>query len=221
MDGGGQVSRGGSQVGQTLGTNNLKLLTDSAFEELKSFSVDGILPDLKDVAPGSLQDVLDTKNSLYYQWLCCLMRVLKPKQIVELGGAMGTSALCMLSQLPEDAKLYSATLEEHGLEFSYIKTNYPQLTKIIGDDSDMSIWPGDLDWSKTDLLFIDAEHTADAVRRELEMYIPLIGEGKLVLMDDIKMEELWPVWLEIDKPKIDLSVLHHSGFERFYHEARA
>lgn len=194
---------------------DLKTVTERAFKELENFRVETILPDLKHCSQGGLNDVLNTQDSLYYQWLACLMRTYKPKQIVELGGAMGVAALTMLSQLPEDAKLYSITLEEHGLEFSFIKTEYPQLTKIVGDDSDLSVWPKDLDWSKTDLLFIDAEHTAKAVLREMEQYLPLIGKGKLVLMDDIKMDELWPVWLGIQNEKLDLSILHHTGFGGF------
>lgn len=191
---------------------DLKQIVRDTFKELETFKVETILPDLKHCAEGSIRDVLNTQDSLYYQWLCCLMRTYKPKQIVEHGGAMGCSALCMLSQLPADAKLYSITLEEHGLEFSYIKTTYPQLIKIVGDDKDMNVWPKDLDWSKTDLLFIDAEHTAEALKRELETYLPLIGKGKLVLLDDIHMDELFDVWLEIKQEKMDLSILHHSGF---------
>lgn len=194
---------------------SLKELNDKVFKELETYDVELLKPYLKNVAQGSYNDVMDTKNSLYYQWLACLIKVLEPKQVVELGGAMGTSALCMLSQLANNSKLYSITLAEHGLEFSYIKEHYPQLTKIIGDDSDMGVWPKDLDWSKTDLLFIDAEHTEEAVRREMKEYLPLIGEGKVVIMDDIKMDGLFEAWVDIKTEKLDLSVLHHSGFGMF------
>ena len=191
---------------------NAQELVGKVFEELKAFKVESILPDLKDCSQGGLNDVLNTQDSLYYQWLACLVRVLKPKQIVELGGAMGVSSLVMLSQMSAKSKIYSITLEEHGLEFSFIKTYYPQLTKVVGDDKDMSVWPKDLDFSKTDLLFVDAEHTGEALRREITTYFPLIGSGKVVLFDDIHMSELWPIWLGLQKEKLDLSVLHHSGF---------
>lgn len=191
---------------------DLKQIVKQTFKELETFKVETILPDLKNCSQGGLSDVFNTQDSLYYQWITCLMRTYKPKQIVELGGAMGVSALCMLSQLPEDAKLYSATLEEHGLEFSFIKTSYPQLIKVLGSDDNLNIWPRDLDFSKTDLLFIDAEHTSAAVKKELEIYLPRIGEGKLVLMDDIHMPELYPIWLELKHDKLDMSILHHSGF---------
>lgn len=194
----------------------LKELSDLAFEELKTFDVRGILPDLKDVSEGSVNDVMDVPGTLYYMWLACLMRVMKPAQVVELGGAMGTSALVMLSQLPEESKLYSITLEEHGLEFSFIKTHYRNLTKIIGNDLDLSLWPEDMDWSKTDLVFIDSLHTGEHLQKELDLYLPLLKPGTIVLLDDIRINDgMWDVWLSIDKPKLNLSRLHWSGFGAF------
>lgn len=188
-------------------------LHESVMKKLESFDVETIKPLLSDVAEGSLRDVLDKQNSLYYQYLTCLMSQIRPGQVVELGGAMGTSALCMLAALPSDSKLYSITLEEHGLEFSFIKKDYPQLVKAIGDDLDLNSWPKDLDLSKTDVLFVDALHTKEQLEKELALYLPLIGKGKLVILDDIKLDgEMWEAWLNIKNPKLDVTVLHHSGF---------
>lgn len=188
-------------------------LHNKTMASLKDFDVGTILPDLKHVAEGSLRDVLDKQNSLYYQYLACLMNVYRPKQVIELGGAMGTAALCMLSQLPSEARLYSVTLEEHGLEFSFIKTNYPQLVKVVGNDLDLSVWPKDLDFSKTDLMFIDSLHTYDQVRAEIDLYFPLLKEGTLVFFDDIHMDDgMNKIWMEVPGEKLDVSVLHHSGF---------
>lgn len=195
---------------------NLVELHKETMDNLKAFDARAIMPDLKDVAEGSLRDVLDKQNSLYYQYLACFINTYKPKQIIELGGAMGTAALCMVSQLPSAAKLYSITLEEHGLEFSYIKTNYPQLIKIVGDDLNMESWPKDIDFSKTDMMFIDALHTKEQVEKEMALYLPLIGKDKIVFMDDIKMDAgMFQAWLGIKTDKLDVSVLHHSGFGMF------
>lgn len=162
------------------------------------------------------RDVKNKKDWLYYQWLAALMDVLKPKQVVELGGAMGVSALCMLSKLPKDSKLYSITLEEEGLEFSFIKKSYPQLIKIVGDDLDLRVWPKDMDWKATEVLFIDTEHTKDHLTKELELYLPLVGKGTLVLLDDIHLNSgMFEVWRSITHPKLNVSTLHHSGFGIF------
>ena|SRR3990167_6603002 len=195
---------------------NLVELHSSVMEELETFVVAGVLPALKGASDGAVRDVLDTDNSYYYQWLACLMRVLKPQRVVELGGAMGVSAIVMLESLPAESKLYSITLPENGLEFSYIKTEYPNLIKVVANDRDINVWPKDLDWGKTDVLFVDAEHTKDEVQRELDTYLPLIGPGRLVIMDDIKLNPgMWEVWLGLDKNKLDVSELHHSGFGIF------
>ena len=193
---------------------NLEKLHNEVMDKLVTFDVGTILPDLKHVAEGSLRDVLDKQNSLYYQYLACLIPVYRPKQIVELGGAMGTAALCMLSQMPSDARIYSITLEEGGQEFSFIKTEYPQLTMVVGDDLNLDSWKDtDIDFAKTDLVFIDSLHTYEQVKAELALYGPLFKKGTLMFFDDIHMDsQMFKMWAEIESPKLDVSVLHHSGF---------
>ncbi len=165
---------------------------------------------------GAIRDVTDTKRSGYYQWLPKLIKLTKPAQIVELGGAMGVSAIAMLQALPKTSKLYSITLEEHGLEFSFLDRDYRNLVKVVGDDLDLSSWPKDLDLSKTDIWFIDSEHTYEQVRAEIDLYKPFFKEGAILLFDDIHINRgLQQVWEEI-KQEIPGSKyesdLHYSGY---------
>src|SRR3990167_10230399 len=116
------------------------------------------------VTGGAHEDIFNPLNrSQYYQWLTALMVILRPKQVVELGGEMGASALCMLAGLPAESKLYSITLPENGLEFSFIKDEYPSLVRVVGNDRDfkLGVWPKDLKWRETQVLFIDSEHTPE------------------------------------------------------------
>lgn len=158
------------------------------------------------------RDVLDKQDWGYYQFLPCLIQETKPKQIVELGGAMGVAALMMLSSLPLKSKLYSITLEEGGLEFSYIKKEYPNFVPIVGNDLDMTVWPQNLDLKKTDIWFFDSLHTTEQLTKELELYSPYFKKGAILLFDDIKMDEIWPVWLDLPYEKLDASILHFTGF---------
>lgn len=166
---------------------------------------------------GAIRDV-ESKDgrSDYYQWLPKLIKMTKPKQIVELGGAMGVSAIAMLQTLPKTSKLYSITLEEHGLEFSFMDKEYDNFIKIVGDDLDLNNWPKDLDLSKTDIWFIDSEHTYEQVRKEIDLYKKYFKEGSILLFDDIHINDgLSQVWEEIkqeipgDKYESDL---HYSGY---------
>lgn len=167
-------------------------------------------------ADGAIRDVVDTERSGYYQWLPKLIKQTQPKQIVELGGAMGVACLAMLQTLPQDSKLYSITLAEGGQEFSFIKGDYPNLVKIVGDDLDLNNWPKDLDLSKTDIWFIDSEHTYEQVRKEIDLYKPFFKEGAILLFDDTHINAgLSQVWSEIcneipgSKYESDL---HYTGY---------
>ena len=137
---------------------------------------------------------------------------LKPKQVVELGGAMGMWSICVLHSLPEDSKLYSITLAEGGLEFKFIIDKYLNFHPIVGDDLDMKNWEG-IDLGATDIWYIDSLHTYDQVSKELNLYSPFFKKGAILLFDDIHMPELFIVWKELPYDKFDATAwLHFSGF---------
>jgi len=171
-------------------------------------------PYLKGVGQTAMNDILNREGSGYYQFLPCLISYLKPKQIVELGGAMGASALMMLSSLPSKSRLYSITLPENGLEFSYIKKDYKQFVQVVGDDLKLKNWPKSLDLSKTDLWFFDSEHTYEQLHAEIELYKKYFKKGAVILVDDIHLSSsMFKAWLEFPGNKFDATAwLHWSGF---------
>ena len=196
-----------------------KELADTSLALLKDFNVQPILPALKYANDGAIEDVLNTNGCAYYQWTINLIDIMKPTQVIELGGAMGVWTICALYNLPLTSKLYSITMSEYGLEFSYIKDKYTNFYPVIGNDLDLSLWPEDLNWNKTDILFIDSLHTEEHLRKELDLYLPLIRKDTLILLDDIRLPELLPVWEDIAKGKYGKSEciektdpLHYSGF---------
>ncbi len=160
-----------------------------------------------------VRDVLDKDNWGYYQFLSTLVREKVPEQIVELGGAMGVACVAMLSELHKDSRLYSITLEEHGLEFSYVKKDYDNFTPVIGDDLDLRQWPISLDLNKTDIWFIDSLHTEEQFVREWGLYAPFFKKGTIILVDDIMLPEMFPAWLDIKLDKYIANTLHKpNGF---------
>lgn len=171
-------------------------------------------PYLKHLSPGSRNDIENKKGVGYYQFLACLVSYLNPKLVLELGGAMGASSLMMLSSLPKESKLYSITLEEGGLEFSFVKENYPNFVPIVGNDLILSNLPKGLDLQKTDLWFFDSTHTYDQLSLERKTYEPFFKKGAVILLDDIKLNEgMFKAWTEFPGDKFDASVyLHWSGF---------
>src|SRR3990167_298087 len=158
-----------------------------------------------------IDDVSNKSEWGYYQFLHSLIDTINPKQIIELGGAMGVACV-MMCEAENKPDIYSITLEEHGLEFSYINKEYPNLHKIIGDDLDLKNWEG-VDLEKTDIWFIDSLHTEIQLRKELLIYKEFFKSGAILLLDDIYMPELFTVWKDLLYDKFDATAwLHFSGF---------
>lgn len=198
------------------GGNNMTakaLFKEADFDWLTNNRIDTILPKLRALNDGALEDVLNINGNRYYQLAPSITKVLKPKQIVELGGAMGVWDLMVLNGDYQDFTLYSITLPEHGLEFAYIVDKYPNFVPVVGDDLDLANWPKELDLSKTDLWFFDSLHTAEQLQKELDLYTPFFKKGAVLLFDDIRMQELWPIWdaLPYDKHEIT-DPCHYSGY---------
>lgn len=180
---------------------------------LRPFDIRSAMPSLKLLNSGALEDVLNTNGCGYYQWIPNLVEDLKPKQVIELGGAMGVWDLMVLQTLPLESKLWSITLPEHGLEFSYIDKEYPNFVPILGDDLNLENWPKNLNLCDTDLWFFDSKHEEEHLRKELELYTKYFKKGAILLFDDIHSFGLESVWNELPYEKYDATdPLHYSGY---------
>lgn len=195
---------------------DLKELVKQTLEARDKLDKGKLFKHLSDISSGAWRDVMDLDQCGNYLFLSALMQVLQPKQIIELGGAMGVGTLCMLATLSSDSKIYSITLEEHGLEFSFIKRDYPNLIKVIGDDRDLSVWLKDMELGTTDFWYIDSEHTEIQLRKELELYTPFFKKGTIIALDDIKINPgMEKVWNELKEKyeSVDLTrECHFSGW---------
>lgn len=98
-----------------------KEITELALEKMKVFNIRPIMPALRKANQGAIEDVLNINGCANYQWFPCLMEVVRPKQVLELGGAMGVSAIMMLQSNWQDFHLYSITLQEPtGIKYNSI-----------------------------------------------------------------------------------------------------
>ena len=198
---------------------NAQSIYELGLKRMEKFVPHTLAAALRAANEGAWNDVLNTNGCANYQWIVGVMDELKPKQVVELGGAMGVWDVCVLQTLPETSKLYSITLAEHGLEFSYVVDKYPNFVPTVGDDLDLSIWPKDLDLSKTDFWYFDSLHTEEQLRKELDLYSPFFQKGAVVLFDDIHSFGLQPVWDDLCNGKYGISdcfdatdPLHFTGY---------
>lgn len=203
-------------INDSLTANELDIKVQ---DHLRHFDVYPLMPHLELVGEGQKLEVLNQTvqgDNLYYQWLACLVKLLKPKQIVELGPAAGISTIMMATQMPKDGKLYSVDIDRD-LAWKWMKNDYPQVVKILGDDLDPQIWGADIEkLPDTDLWFMDTLHTKDQLEKEIKLYSKFWKKGTVVVLDDIRMEGLWDVWQSLPYDKRETThPNHYSGFGHF------
>lgn len=202
-------------------------LDKAVMELVREYDVTPVLEHMNLVAEGQFKEVQNTndRQNLYYQWLACLIRLLKPKQVIELGAAAGISTMMMATELDKDAKLYSVDNDPQ-IAWKWMSREYPQVVKILGDTRDIDIWlvtlsvsehgsaKTFLDLKHTDIWFFDSLHTEEQLRAELELYKPYFKKGAVLVFDDIHINPgMEKVWNELEYDKHDISnPCHWSGF---------
>lgn len=137
----------------------------------------------------------------YYQYLACAVRVLKAKQVFEIGADRGASTIMMAS---EGAKVYSVDIR-NGWEYVKAQKN---IHKLVGDSCDYK-WTGEFDFNKTKLWIIDGLHTYDQVKKELETYQKYFKTGDVVILDDT--QQIGNIMNEIHMDKMVSVDIHGNG----------
>jgi len=181
---------------------NLEELVRIVLENREKIDFNKIYPYLS-LVPEDIKsyvfDLSQVGKAGYYLFLASLMQIIKPKQVVELGGSNGLSALFMLSMLEKDSRLYSISLPDPGQDFAWIQPRgYVNLNIVRGDDLNLNNWPEGLDLSATDFWFIDTSHTKEQLSKELELYTPFFKKDAIIAFDDIyENNGIKSVWEEV------------------------
>ena len=149
-----------------------------------------------------------------------ILRILdrmKLKTVVEIGTAKGGTLFLFSRTASKDATMISVDLPKGMFGGGYHKWKIPlyknfasanQQIHLIREDSHSKATLGKvrmiLDSKKVDFLFIDGDHTYDGVKRDFELYSPLVGEG-IIAFHDIAIHppetgcEVSKFWDEIKK----------------------
>jgi len=162
------------------------------------------------LAKVNLQQIVNEVKELankesYYWFLRYIVDYLRPQCIVEIGTHRGHSAMCILSAIKNNGHLYTIDTDPN------FRCEHEQLTKIISFDLDVDL----SNIPPINLLFIDSTHYAKHVEKILDKYMPHVDIDGVVLMDDIKLNDMYSIWNKIPYPKKELNNLHSSGFGIF------
>lgn len=151
----------------------------------------------------------------HYKLLAALVKTLKPKLIVEVGTALGHSALALKKFLPMDSKLVTFDIFDwDSMEDTLFNKNDfsdGSLVQEIGDLSDNDVFDNYKSLlSEADFLFIDGPKD---IAFEREFLSKLNGiefkNDPIIMFDDIRLWNMLNIWREIKKPKLDLTSFGH------------
>jgi predicted O-methyltransferase YrrM len=130
-----------------------------------------------------------------------LLRVLRPKTVVEIGFYRGYSAFNFLRALDEDARLYSfdhdPRCEEHAAE---LFKGDPRV--IVRQRSQAELVAADIDGRLADFVFLDASHDLTLNQETFERLLPLMQPDAILAVHDtgtmprelLADMEHWALW---------------------------
>jgi predicted O-methyltransferase YrrM len=123
--------------------------------------------------------------------LLLILEKVKPKVILEIGTARGGTLFLFSNITDEKATLISVDLYqtfEKRILFRYIKKGKQKIFLIQGDSHNIETLKkikAILKDNKVDFLFIEADHSYEGVKKDFEMYSPLVRKGGIIAFHDI------------------------------------
>jgi len=123
---------------------------------------------------------------------------MRPRNVLEIGTARGGTLFLLTRVASEDAVLTSLDLPGGPFGGGYPERMVPLLESFAVERQRIHLMKADshsehtrrmveevMGGQKLDLLFIDGDHTYDGVRRDFEMYSPLVRKGGIIAFHDI------------------------------------
>jgi len=156
----------------------------------------------------------------YYIWLALAVKLLRPRNILELGNWYGASTLMMYSSFSDDLVSFTSVDIVKKLDLLTDEVWKDQRTRFVfGNDLNLSIYERKLPLD-IDFLFMDSLHELHHLVDEWYIYRHLCVNGALVVLDDIYLENLRSFWDRLPYPKLDISEdCHKSGFGIFIYSS--
>jgi predicted O-methyltransferase YrrM len=139
-----------------------------------------------DIARAAIKEHGAIQKTAELAGFLALLADLAPEVVVEVGSDAG-GTLWAWQQLPSVRRVVGVdqphagfssgnTLNDHGAEVIYGDSHDPETLHVLEER---------LAGDKVDLLFIDGDHTYEGVKRDFEMYSPLVPPSGVVAFHDI------------------------------------
>ena len=163
-----------------------------------------------------------------------LIQKLKPSTIAEIGTANGGSLFLFSRLATPDARIVSVDLPNVKFGGGYKNWRKNFFKQMVLPKQDLHLLLGDshssatynevqklLPGNEVDFLFIDGDHTYEGVKKDFEMYAPLVRKGGMIAFHDIVkgnpdlVGEVSKFWNEIKTKYDHKEIIEKPGQEIF------
>lgn len=182
-----------------------------AAEEARSIK----LPELSSRVHPSQTDFTPVWPGEHYRLLAALVKLLQPKQIVEIGTLHGLSSMAMMKFLPPEGRITTFDIIPwDAFSRTCLSTKDfadGRLKQELGNLAEVSIFNQHRQLiERTDLLFVDGPKDV-AFEMNLLRHLETITCARplLIVFDDIRVWNMLEIWQNIARPKLDLTSFGH------------
>jgi len=152
----------------------------------------------------------------HYKLLSGLVKVLRPKLVIEIGTAEGLSALAMKKYMPEGGRVVTFDIMpwDQISDTILVKEDFSKgLEQRLGDLGDEKVFQKHRELlEQVEFLFVDGPKDND-FEWKLLSYLRTVKFAKppIVMFDDTRLWSMLKFWRELPYPKLDLTSFGHSS----------
>ena len=204
--------------------NRLNLLRQKRVEEKAKKNPEEVIKLLKSFSSNIPEEVFDFSWNFYnglirpmqikeeFVELLKIFQELNPKYILEIGTANGGTLFCFCKLAQDDATIISIDLPEGPFGGGYPEWKIPIYQAFAKENQKLYLLRKDshqeetleevkkiLNGKELDFLFIDGDHTYEGVKKDFEMYSPLVRKGGIIAFHDIINNDLTRLDIEVPK----------------------
>ncbi len=209
--------------------NRINLLKQKKAEEKAKKDLEKVIQILKSFSSNNPEEIFDFGWD-FYSGLIRPMQIkeefieflkifqeLNPKYILEIGTANGGTLFCFCKLARDDATIISIDLPGGSFGGGYPEWKIPLYQAFTKENQKLYLLRKDshreetleevkknLNGNQLDFLFIDGDHSYEGVKKDFEMYSPLVGKGGIIAFHDIVNND--PTRSDIQVPRFWMEI---------------
>jgi cephalosporin hydroxylase len=190
--------------------NKINILKQRKAEKKVKENQEEVIKMLKSFSSNNIEEVFNFSWNFYngiirpiqikeeFIELLKIFKDLNPKYILEIGTANGGTLFCFCKLTQNDATIISIDLPEGPFGGGYPEWKIPIYQAFAKQNQKLYLLRKDshqqetleevkkiLNGNQLDFLFIDGDHSYEGVKKDFEMYSPLIRKGGIIAFHDI------------------------------------